>query len=62
MSTSKKVQSRRFALQELLKQFLLVYRYYTSNFLFHKKEHRNNLQCPFLKIILLLGNNPIILL
>ena len=37
MSTSKKVQSQRFALQELLKQFLLVYRYCTSNFLFHKK-------------------------
>jgi len=33
----KKVQSQRFALQELLKQFLLMYRYCTSNFLFHKK-------------------------
>ena len=33
----KKVQSQRFALQELLKQFLLVYRYCTSIFLFHKK-------------------------
>ena len=37
---SKKVQSQRFALQELLKQFLLVYRYCTSIFLFHKKEKR----------------------
>jgi len=34
---SKKVQSQRFALQELLKQFLLVYHYCTSIFLFHKK-------------------------
>jgi len=35
------VQSQRFALQELLKQFLLVYRYCTSNFLFHKKDHNS---------------------
>ena len=34
---SKKVQSQRFALQELLKQFLLMYLYCTSSFLFHKK-------------------------
>ena len=34
---SKKVQSQRFALQELLKQFLLMYHYCTSSFLFHKK-------------------------
>ena len=33
----KKVQSQRFALQELLMQFLLVYHYCTSNFLFRKK-------------------------
>ena len=32
------MQRQRFALQELLKQFLLVYRYCTSIFLFHKKE------------------------
>ena len=31
------MQSQRFALQELLKQFLLIYLYYTSFFLFHKK-------------------------
>ena len=37
---SKKVHSQRFALQELLKQFLEVYRYCTSIFLFHKKEKR----------------------
>jgi len=37
--TIKKVQSQRFALQELLKQFLLVYRYCTSIFLFHKKAY-----------------------
>ena len=34
---SKKVQSQRFALQELLKQFLLMYLYCTSSFLFQKK-------------------------
>ena len=34
---SKKVQRRHVALQELLKQFLLVHHYCTSNFLFHKK-------------------------
>ena len=33
----KKVQSQRFALQELLKQFLLVYRYCTSSLLYSKK-------------------------
>ena len=31
------MQRRRVALQELLKQFLLMYLYYMSNFLFHKK-------------------------
>ena len=31
------MQSQRFALQELLKQFLLVYHHCTSSFLFHKK-------------------------
>ena len=39
---TKKVQSQRFALQELLKQFLLVYHYCTSSFLFHKKSHYIN--------------------
>ncbi len=33
----KKVQSQRFALQELLLQFLLMYHYCTSSFLFRKK-------------------------
>ena len=33
----KKVQSQRFALQELLKQFLLMHHYCTGIFLFHKK-------------------------
>ena len=37
LSINKKVQSQRFALQELLKQFLLVYRYCTSSFLYSKK-------------------------
>ena len=37
LSINKKVQSRRFALQELLKQFLLMHHYCTSSFLFHKK-------------------------
>ena len=31
------MQSQRFARQELLKQFLLVYHHCTSSFLFHKK-------------------------
>ena len=37
LSINKKVQSQRFALQELLKQFLLMHHYCTSIFLSHKK-------------------------
>ena len=45
-----KMQSQRFALQELLLQFLLVYHYCTSSFLFRKKckasaLHSKNCYC-----------------
>ena len=47
------MQSQRFALQELLKQFLEVYHHCTSSFLFHKKDNVCTLPFDFSVFLLL---------
>ena len=43
------MQSQRFALQELLKQFLLMHHYCTSIFLFHKQVKTANWHFSYMK-------------
>ena len=45
LSINKKVQSPRFALQELLKQFLLLYRHHMRIFLTHKNVRSKKTCC-----------------
>lgn len=47
------MQIHSFSLQELLKQFLLIYRYCTCNFLFHKKDEYTSYRIAFIFLYLL---------